>query len=148
MGTIRRVVIAATVATIAVLAVGVVPAHAQPTSEDIARCTSAPDLDGFEGADSTCTYTDAEGNTHTVSIQGRNSSSQPTVGAGMIVLAVLWWLIPVFAAPYVAQRRGESIVIALALAMVLGWIGLALVFAFQRPRVAMPGPEPTPTLRG
>ena len=144
MRTIRRVVMAAIIAT---LALGVVPAHAQPTSEDVQRCAAQPDMEGFEGSDRTCTYVDAEGHTRTVSIEGEDNSSRSTVGGGMFVFAVLWWIIPIFGGPYIAQRRGESIVIALVLTMVLGWIGLALVFAFQRRRTplsaSVPGRTPT-----
>lgn len=132
-------------ATIAVLALGAAPGDAQPSSEDVQRCASQSDMEGFEGSERTCTYVDAEGRTHTMSIEGAQDGIRPTVGGGIVVVAVLWWVVPLFAGAYIAQRRGESIVIALALTMVLGWIGLVLVLLFQRRRAPLPEPTAPPS---
>lgn len=58
-------------------------------------------------------------------------------GTGMvgwfIVFALLWAIVPMVIAGSVASSRGESVGLALALTLFLGWIGFAIVmFGLQR----------------
>ncbi|MDQ3756355.1 MAG: hypothetical protein M3394_00670 [Actinomycetota bacterium] len=59
-------------------------------------------------------------------------------------LVVVWVLIPLVLAVALASSRDESVVIAAVLALVLGWIGLLLVYGFlgrNRRDTAAPRPS-------
>lgn len=152
MRTIRRgtglglLLIVASVAAFAAAAPAVAQETTPTTMSPEEVCASFPDnFDGFEGAERTCHFAD-DGRGITVSVNSPVQSQPPNTNTtpGLVLRALLWWLIPIFAGPYIAQRRGESIAIALVLTMFLGWIGLAVVFVFLQPR-QRPGRQPLAT---
>jgi hypothetical protein len=74
-----------------------------------------------------------------------------------LLIAVVWSLIPVFACYSIAKNSGQSTGVAIAMGVLLGWLGLLIVYLMSRedtrsaahvavdamgPRAPYPGPFP------
>lgn len=104
---------------------------AQQTFDSADECMEAP-MDPLDPMPHTCTST---GDGRWVSSDTTTGFGDPSTGSGFgtfILVALLWSAVPLFIAASMASSRGESVGIAVALTLFLGWIGLAIVYFGQR----------------
>jgi hypothetical protein len=111
------------VATVGLL--GATPAAAE-TYDSSEECIEAKpvEVDPFEWR---CRSSDGQRWSASIASPGEGF---PLFGA-FLAFAVLWSLVPFLIAASLARSRGESIGVAVLLVLVLGWIGLAIVYFGQ-----------------
>jgi len=76
---------------------------------------------------------------------GSDATKSSPSGWQFFFAAVVWVFIPMMLAVGIAGRRDESVVIAVVLTLILGWIGFVLVYVFlgsRRPDAATVRPSP------
>lgn len=80
------------------------------------------------GADAFACEWDGEG--HVIS---NSNFDSPTTGfGGFIVIALLWSLAPAGIAAGMASSRGESVGLAVVIALIFGWLGLAGLYFYWK----------------
>ena len=80
----------------------------------------------------TCTF-DESGNLLTRT----NTSPSPSRLGVIVVFALIWIAVPMVVAAVMASNRGESVGMAILLTLLLGWIGLAIVYFGQRKAISV-----------
>ncbi len=127
---VRRIV--AAVALALVLPVTAAPgALAQSGPDDLQECLEG--VNAFEDGVPTCTYQDGK-------LVRRDFPGQievETRGLGslfamLFVFALIWSVIPPIAAYQIAKNNGQSTGVAILLGLLLGWVGLLIVYLMGR----------------
>lgn len=106
-------------------------AHAQPTQDQMDQLDECIGDGLYPNGPPSCTF-DSEGN-----LIDRDIPGEPGSGGfgGFIFFALLWAALPMVIAGAVASSRGQSVGLAVLLALVLGWIGLLIVLFLQKPEI-------------
>lgn len=112
------------------LLAGAGPAWAVEGYETLRECIEAGTAEPLGARPPPTCSSNAEGLLVPTSAEPRTGSS-PAFG-GFLMFALLWALVPLVIAARLASARRESVAMAVVLTLLLGWIGLAIVYFGQK----------------